>query len=222
MTDVVINVRGEHRMLVAAELGVAQVAVRFDGPSRAEVVENAQQLGAVIQDELRAAAASGAITKWNSERVSVWADRPWNDKGKQLPLVHHASIQLVSEWQDFSALSEWVSRASERDGVAIAGIGWKLTADVERDTEKAVAQGAVQVAIDRATAYAEALGLATVQAQQIADVGMMSREMMMKAPAPMMMASARGAMADSATPSFTLEPEEIEVSATVEARFVAS
>lgn len=222
MTDVVINVRGEHRMLVAAELGVAQVAVRFDGPSRAEVVENAQQLGAVIQDELRAAAASGAITKWNSERVSVWADRPWNDKGKQLPLVHHASIQLVSEWQDFSALSEWVSRASERDGVAIAGIGWKLTSDVERDTEKAVAQGAVQVAIDRATAYAEALGLATVQAQQIADVGMMSREMMMKAPAPMMMASARGAMADSATPSFTLEPEEIEVSATVEARFVAS
>ncbi|MGF3054099.1 SIMPL domain-containing protein [Microbacterium sp. YY-03] len=221
MTDVVINVRGEHHMMVAAELGVARVAVRFDGPTRAEVVEKAQRLGAEIQDELRAAEASGAITKWSNERLSVWADRPWNDKGKQLPLVHHASVQLVSEWKDFSALSEWISRASERDGVTIGGIGWGLTKEVESATEKTVAQGAVQVAIDRATAYAEALGLKNVQAQQIADVGMMSREMMMKGPAPVMMASARGAMADSA-PAFELEPEEIEVSATVEARFIAN
>ena len=220
MPDVVITVRGEHHLLVPAELGVAHVVVRFDGPTRGDVVDQAQRLAVVIQEELRAAEGSGSITKWNSERLSVWADRPWNDKGKQLPLVHHASVQLVSEWTDFSALSEWISRASERDGVAIGGLGWKLTPQVEHDTEKAVAQGAVQVAIDRATAYADALGLTNVQAQQIADVGMMSREMSMKAPAPMMMA--RGAMADAAAPSFALEPEEIEISATVEARFIAN
>ncbi len=220
MTDVVITVRGENQVLVAAEIGVAQVAVRFDGATRAEVVEQAQRLAAEIQQELIAAETSGAITKWSSERLSVWADRPWNDKGEQLPLVHHASIQSVSEWKDFSALSEWISRASEREGVAVDGVNWKLTRETERATENAVAQGAIQVAIDRASAYATALGLANVQAQQIADVGMLSNQSNMKA--PMMMA--RGASADrlGGAPSFALEPEEIEVSATVEARFVAN
>lgn len=219
MTDVVITVRGEHQALVAAELGVARVSVRLDGPERAGVVARAQEIAADLQQELAAAETEGAITKWNSERVSVWADRPWNDKGKQLPLVHHASVQLVAEFKDFSALSEWISRASEREGVAVDAITWTLTKQTERATENAVAQGAVQVAIDRATAYASALGLANVQAVQIADVGMLSHEAAMKA--PMMMQ--RGAAADMAgAPNFQLEPDEIEVSATVEARFHAN
>lgn len=219
MTDVVITVRGEHQALVAAEIGVARIAVRFDGPARATVVEQAQRLAAEIHEELSAAQEKGAIRKWSSERLSVWADRPWNDKGEQLPLVHHASIQSVSEWSDFTALSEWISRVSERDGVAVDGISWKLTRETERTTENAVAQGAVQVAIDRATAYANALRLKNVHAQQIADVGMLGHEMAMKAPIMM----ARGMAADSVgAPAFELEPEEIVVSATVEARFIAN
>lgn len=218
MADVTITVRGEHDTTVAAELGVARVAVRLDGADRTDVVSRTQQLAATLQSELKAAQDAGSVSKWHSERLSVWADRPWNNEGKQLDLVHHASVTTTSEWTDFAALSEWISQVSEREGVSVDGISWSLTRDTARTTESLVAQQAIQVAVDRATAYAQALGLSNVQAAQIADAGLLS------APesAPHMKADMMMARAGGGAPSFELEPNEIAVSATVEARFIAN
>lgn len=219
MTDVVITVRGEHQQSVGAELAVARVAVRLDGADRSEVVTRASSIAHDLQEELKAAENAGTISKWNSERVSIWADRPWNNEGKQLDLVHHASVSTTSEWTDFSALSEWISAVSEREGVTVDGISWQLTKETASSAEREVAQRAIQVAVDRATAYAQALGLANVTATQVADVGLLgTNEVAMKA-MPMM---SRGHADMAGGASFELEPNEIEVSATVEARFAAN
>lgn len=218
MTDVVITVRGEHSRQVPAELGVAQVSVRVDGPDRSEVLYQAQALASALQTELRAAEAMSSLSQWNSQRLSVWADRPWNNEGKQLDLVHHASVSTTSQWTDFSALSEWVSRVSEREGVAIDDISWRLTTETANKAEGEVAQSAIKVAVTRATSYATALGLSEVKATQIADAGMLASE---SQPSPRMHMADMAMKGRAGGASFELEPDEITVSATVEARFIA-
>ncbi|WP_040165086.1 SIMPL domain-containing protein [Microbacterium gorillae] len=220
MTDVVITVRGEHEARIPAELGIANVSARVDGPDRAEVVASATRLAAQLREEIAGAAATGAVSEHSSERLSVWSNRPWSDKGKQQPLVHNAVISTRSEWTDFSALSEWIGSVSEREGITVDGVSWRLSEATDKEQEAAVAQHAVAVAVARAQAYADALGLGTVQALEVADAGLLgdtkggsSDEM----PRMAMMAGGHGG-----NDSLALEPQPIRVSATVEARFRAS
>lgn len=221
MSEVTITVRGSHEDRIPAELAIAEVAVRLDGPDRASVLADAVAIAQRLKDELSAAQTAGAVARWSSDRVSVWSNRPWSNDGAQLPLVHHASIGTRSEFTDFSALSEWIAAVSEREGVVVDGVRWELTPATARATEAAVAQGAVSVAVERARAYASALDLHTVRAVEIADTGLLrTSDAPERAAAPMMMA--RSASAGSATPALELEPRPITVSATVEARFAAS
>ncbi len=220
MSDVVISVRGEHETRVPAELGVATVSVRLDGPDRAAVFAQASTLAERLVAELADAQQRGTVAQWSSERVSVWSDRPWSQDGTQLPLVHHAAMSTRSEFTDFAALSEWITAVSEREGVAVDGISWELTPATARTTESEVAQAAVGVAMQRATAYAAALGLSSVRPSEIADAGLLK-----SAEAAMgKQAVAMRAFADSAGGGggLQLEPRPIRVAATVEARFLAS
>ena len=220
MSDVVISVRGEHETRVPAELGVATVSVRLDGADRAAVFAQASTLAERLIAELSDAQQRGTVAQWSSERVSVWSDRPWSQDGAQLPLVHHASMSTRSEFTDFAALSEWITAVSEREGVAVDGISWELTPATARITESEVAQAAVGVAMQRATAYAAALGLESVHPSEIADAGLLNA-----AEASMgKQGMAMRAFADSSGGGggLQLEPRPIRVAATVEARFLAS
>lgn len=219
MSDVIITVRGEHHTEVAAEIAVANVAVRLDGDDRSDVFARASALADALREELRQYESAGAVERFSSERVSIWADRPWSQTGEQLPLVHHASVGTRAEFRDFGALSEWVSAVSAREGLAVDGIEWRLTDSTERATGAAVAEGAVQVAVDRASAYAKALGLGAVTPLEIADVGLLSAQPTTEAAAPKMM---RAMASDAAGGSgIEFEPRTIVVSSAVEARFVA-
>ena len=136
-----------------------------------------------------------ASSEWSSQRVSVWANRPWNNEGKQLALVHYASVEITATFTDFAALSWWVSDVAERDGVQVDGVTWRLTPATAKATEAEVAAQAVKVAVDRATAYAGAIGLATVTPLEIADLGLLTHRPETPSPAPKMMrAMAMGAM----------------------------
>lgn len=220
MADVIISVRGEHDTRVPAELGVVTVAVRIDGANREQVLSKAQSLAAQLNDELRAAEAAKHLATWSSDRLSVWSDRPWNQDGKQLPLVHHAVVTTRSEFTDFAALSEWVAQVSTREGVTIDNLTWQLTRETARTVESEVAQGAVQVAVERARAYAAALGLTTVTAVEIADTGLLHGNVEPEAFA--MKTMMRGAADSAGSGAIELEPGKIRISSTVEARFAAS
>lgn len=221
MSDVIITVRGEHSTRATAEIGVAVVSARLDGPDRGVVVGAVTAEARRIADELAGYADAKAVSTWSTDRVSVWSDRPWNQDGRQLPLVYHATVTARAEFSDFTALSDWLGALADRDGVSVDSLTWDLTPTSRTRVEAEVAQGAVGVAVARAHAYASAIDLHRVSPVQIADAGMLQSdepEFAAKG-GPMMM---RAMSADAAGGGLSLEPRDITVSATVEARFTAS
>ena len=222
MSEVTITVRGEHETRVLPEEAVAHLSVRAEGPERGAVVERIAALAAPLREELTTRKDAGGVTDWSSQRVSVWANRPWNNEGKQLALVHYASVEITATFTDFAALSWWISDVAERDGVQVDNVTWRLTPATAKSMEADVAAQAVQVAVDRATAYASAIGLAALTPLEIADLGLLTDASPGPAPAPKMMrAVAMGAMDSGGAPAVELQPEDIVVTAAVEARFSA-
>ena len=223
MSEVIITVRGEHETRVTPEEGVAHLSVKAEGPERGAVVERMAALAMPLRDDLSARKDQGTVADWSSQRTTVWANRPWNNEGKQLALVHYASVEITAVFTDFASLSWWVSDVAERDGVQVDGVTWRLTPATTKAIEADVATQAVRVAVDRATAYAGAIGLSTVTPLEIADLGLLTHSAPEAgaAPAPKLMrAMAMGAM-DAGAPAVQFQPEDIVVSAGVEARFTA-
>ncbi|MEV7631078.1 SIMPL domain-containing protein [Microbacterium sp. NPDC089318] len=216
MSEVIITVRGEHELRVAPERATVHLSVALEGPVRAEVVERALAAAAPVREGIEARSIAGSITDWTSQRMSVYAERPWNSEGKKLAPVYRASIDFTATFSDFSEMSIWVTEISADDGLSIGSVDWHLTPETEREVEREVATQAVGVAVSRAQAYAEALGLQNVTPREISDRGLMSTESAAFKPVAM-----RGMAMDSA-PAMEFQGEEITVSATVEGRFSAS
>lgn len=216
MSEVIITVRGEHELRVAPERATVRLSVAFDGPDRADAVERTLAAAEPVRTGLEARRSSTAVTEWTSQRLSVYADRPWNSDGRRLAPVYRASIDFTGTFADFSELSVWVTELTAQDGVSIGAIDWHLTPETEAEVEREVATRAVGVAVSRARAYAEALGLTTVTPLEIADRGLISEG----APVmPKAMMARSAAIAMDSGPSLEFQGEEITVSATVEGRF---
>jgi uncharacterized protein len=223
MNDVVISVRGEHEIRRAPEEAVAHLTIRAEGPERGAVVERISALTEPVRDDLIARKEAGGVAEWSSQRVSVWSDRPWNAEGKRLAPVHYASVEVTATFTDFAALSWWVGDVAEREGVQIGGVDWRLSPATRVQTEREAATEAVHVAVWRAEAYAAALGLSSVTALEVADLGLLSRDSAESGQPPMFKGMRAAAFASDAAggPALQFEPEDIAVSAAVEARFVA-
>jgi uncharacterized protein YggE len=222
MSEVTITVRGEHEARIAPEEAVARLSVRAEGPERGAVVERIAALAAPLRDDLASRKDAGGLTDWSSQRVSIWASRPWNNEGKQLALVHYASVEITATFTDFAALSWWLSDVAERDGVQVDDVTWRLTPATAKSAEADVAAQAVTVAVGRATAYASAIGLTSVTPVEIADLGLLTDASAGPPPAPKMMrAMAMSAMDSGGAPAVEMQPADIVVTAAVEARFVA-
>lgn len=219
MSEVIITVRGEHETRLAPEEAVVSVSVRRDGPDRGAVVEQVAALAGPLREDLTAQAADGAVREWSSGQMSVWAHRPWNEQGAQLPLVHTAAVEIAATFADLAALSGWLTRTAEIDGVHVDGVQWRLTRETAAATRTEVAAAAVRDAVERATAYAAALGRTAVTALEIADVGLLSQP---DAGRPEMLRMAKASFAaDAGGPTLELRPADVVVTAAVEARFVA-
>jgi uncharacterized protein YggE len=223
MSEVVITVRGEHETRIAPERAVAHLTIRAEGPERGAVVERMAAFSEPVRDDLASRKIAGTVTEWTSQRVAVWSERPWNPEGKRLAPVHYATVDFGATFTDFAALSWWAGEVAEREGVQLTWIDWQLTPETRTTTERDVASGAVGVAVARATAYAAALGLSTVTPLEIADLGLLTRgDSAESGPAPrMMMAKASFAADAGGGPAVQLQPEEIVLTAAVEARFRA-
>lgn len=217
MSEVIITVRGEHELRVAPERATVNLSVALDGPEREEVVRRTLALAEPVREGIVSRERAGSVTAWTSQRLSVYAERPWNADGRRLAPVYRANVDFSATFSDISEMSIWVTELSADDGVTIGGVDWHLTPETEREVEREVATQAVGVAVSRAEAYADALGLRTITPLEIADRGLISSE------TPAFKAAAmRSAVAFDAAPSMEFQGEEITVSATVEGRFSAS
>ncbi|MFB7250455.1 SIMPL domain-containing protein [Microbacterium sp. NPDC056234] len=220
MSDVIITVRGQSEAHIAPERATIRLSVRAEGADRAAVVDQVLRLAEPLRTGLAERSDAGTVHDWASQRLSVRAERPWSSEGKRLSPVYYAAVDFTATFTEASELSIWVSDVSAWDGVEMGWIDWHLTPETRARVEREVAADAVGVAVARAEAYAGALGRSTVIPLEIADVGLISSGQQ----APQLTAlKARGAAfaaADSG-PSMEYEPDEIVVSATVEARFSA-
>ncbi|WP_029263597.1 MULTISPECIES: SIMPL domain-containing protein [unclassified Microbacterium] len=220
MSEVTVTVRGEHEARVAPERATIRVSVRAEGSERTTVVEHVMRLAEPVRGSITERAEECSVVDWTSKRLSVRAERPWNNDGKRLAPVYYASIDFTATFAEASELSIWVSDISPWDGVEVGWVDWHLTRVTRTQIEREVAAEAVSVAVTRAKAYAGALGLDEVTPLEIADVGLISSGQPMPG-APMMKARGGVAFAADAAPAMEYEPEEIVISATVEARFLA-
>lgn len=220
MSEVTITVRGENEARVAPERATIRVTVRADGSQRTTVVDRVLRLAEPVRASITERADAGTVDEWTSKRLSVRAERPWNNDGKRLAPVYYANVDFTATFLEASELSQWVSDISAWEGVEIGWVDWHLTPESRARVEREVAASAVGVAVTRARAYAGALGLENVEAREIADMGLISKAPAMPIPQAVAMRGAAFA-ADSAAPAMEYEPEDIVISATVEGRFIA-
>ena len=228
MTDTIITVQGEYSAWYPAERATVSASVNTDGPKRDAVFARAVDAA----DALRNLIASihdkekGPITWWSSDSVRVWSDRPWNNEGKQLPLVYHAAVDFTAKFKDFEALSRWVESAAGIDAVTVGSIGWDLTDATRTSATVEVRSRAVKDAVAKASVYAQSIGLGSVKAIALADPGMLGDPSGGNGggPQPVFARGAMKAQFDSAGggAQLALKPEEIAVASVVDARFIAT
>ncbi|MGV0718304.1 SIMPL domain-containing protein [Mycolicibacterium sp. XJ662] len=219
-----ITVRGAFEESQPPERGTVHASISYSGPSMEPVYTRVAGDLDVVQvsvAELKEG-DDAAVTWWSAERLRTWSTRPWNQDGEQLPLVHHASVNIQVRFRDFDALSSWVGEhVTNTEGFRVTNIAWGLTRARRDELVRQVRERAVHDAVDRARLYADALGLGAISPVAIADPGMLSGDPHSGGgggqPHAVMAAAPRQA---AHGPDVELVPADIKVTASVDARFL--
>lgn len=216
------TVQGRFSAFRTPERGTVKATIGLEGPALAPVYEQVVRSLEAVSQSISGLHRpdAGPVTWWSTQQVRTWANRPWNNEGKQLPLVHRARVGVSVKFSDFAELSRWVGQHVEHTrGFSLDGVEWALTAKRQVELQREVRTAAVQDAVARAQAYADALGLGPVTPVAVADAGMLSSGI-----GPSTMAAAaymRGSAGGGGGNEIGLLPEDIEVKAEVDARFVS-
>ncbi|WP_059021100.1 SIMPL domain-containing protein [Mycobacterium sp. M26] len=219
MSDVEIHVRGAHSVTVPPERGTVHVTLALEGPAPEPVFRAVSSSLAEVKATLEARhhPDQGPVTRYSVDQVRMGSHRPWHKDGKKLPLVHSASVTVEATFADFDALAAWVASAAGVEGLSISYLDWELTDSRRLALERATRQHAVQDARRRAQDYADALELGAVTVRSVSDPGLNR-----PAPAPRAAMLAQAAPPGGGAEEFALRPQDVEVSAEVEATFVVA
>jgi hypothetical protein len=216
-----ITVRGSFSAFQAPERATVHATIASEGPAMEAVYDwVARGLEAVKASVTPLRTGDhGPVTWWSAEQLRTWSTRPWNKDGVQLPLVHHASVGVEVKFRDFSTLSRWVGQhVANSDGFRVDRVEWTLTSKRHAELQRQVRTRAVEDAVIRAQQYADALGLGKIRPIAIADAGMLGANLHPESRDGI--ALMRAGAAPAGGPDIELVPEDIEVSAVVDARFV--
>jgi uncharacterized protein YggE len=215
-TTIAVTGRAEER--IAPELGAVTLSVGGSGAAREHVYGRTSAAHERLLAEVRELEASGALATWSAGQLRVWSYRPWNNEGRQLPVVHQASADVEVVFTDLSRIGEWVGEAAGSDEITIGGIDWRLTEATRRRVQETAQRAAVADAVTKAQVYAAALGLGAPAPVELADQGLLAVHPGPPMPKAMMMR----AVADvgGAAPT-EFAPQELVIEAAVDARFTA-
>lgn len=168
---VVISVRGDAFAEAPAERATVGVGVGFDGADRHDVREKSTAALGECIDSIASLhdPAAGPVVAWTADDVQVWADRPWNAEGAQLPLVYHSRATVTVTFNDVPRMSLWLEEIAGREGVSVGGVSWTVTDVTRRELEARAQRDAVTHALDKATVYAASLGLGSVTPRELSE-----------------------------------------------------
>nr|WP_123027713.1 SIMPL domain-containing protein [Mycolicibacterium stellerae] len=216
-----ITVRGTFSAFQSPERGTVHATIAYEGPAMEPVYDR-------VARDLEAVKASvtplktgdhGPVTWWSAQQLRTWSNRPWNKDGIQLPLVHYARVGIEVKFRDFSSLSRWVGQhVTNTEGFKISHVEWTLTSKRRTELQRQAHTRAVEDAVVRAQLYADALGLGKIAPVAIADAGMLGPNLHPERGGGA--AYMRVGAADGGGSDVELIPADIEVSATVDARFI--
>ena len=215
----VIAVRGNAEERIDPELGAVSLAVGVSGPERERALARTNEAHERLIAEVRELEASGALDTWSAGQLRVWSHRPWNNEGKQLPVVHQTSADIEVVFTDLERLGEWVSAVSLGESVALGGIDWRLTDATRKRTEEAAQRAAVADAVAKAAIYASALGLGSPSPVELADTGLLTVQPVPPGGGERMFAMRAAADTSGGGAQFT--PAKLVIAASVDARFSA-
>ena len=210
-----IVVRGHARDSYPPERALLSLSIDFSGSNRETVYTDAIGVQGRIVESLNSLEARGAVSTWHSESVHVWSYRPVDAKGKPRELLYVTKIRVTTEFVDFDELNSFIDEWATVEGVDVAGVRWDVTREGRAEHERELRRRAVDDAVAKAQAYADAVGRGEVRAVQLADPDMLS-----SGPERMARVTFAGAPADA--PTLELRPEDIDIAVSVDARFVAS
>ena len=222
MAEVGITVQGSHRAFRRPERATVRLNVGLEGPTAEQVFAATVASSEQVTETIKALhdPQRGPVTWWSSAQIRTWAKRPWNKDGKQLPLVHHSRVAVDAKFSDFARLSAFLSQMADVRGVSVLGVDWALTEQHRLALVREVRQAAVRDAHAKAQEYADALGLGSVRPVAIADAGMLGEGIAPANAAPAAFSrGAPGGVGDDG--GLDLTPQDVEVAAQVDTRFVA-
>lgn len=224
MSETVITVQGRFSGFYLPERATLTLAVGFDGPDRdivfGQTTASSEDVRARITSLLDK--KTGPITSFSNDSVQVWSDRPWNQDGLTLDPVFHARLGFVVKFSDFSELAAFIEEVATTSGVKVGALQWELTETMRSAAIAEVRSRAVKDAVVKATIYAQSIGLGQVKAVAIADEGMLGGVGTAASAHPIMKEMRMASAADQASAPLSLTPEELEIQAVVDARFVAN
>jgi len=224
MSETVITVQGRFSAYYPPERASLFLIAHLEGPNRDVVFSETNESADLVRGRITGAHDShtGPITWFSSDNVQIWSEKPWNQNGVQLEPVHHAQIGFTVKFNDFVHLARFVEDVVPIPGVTVKNIEWALTDTSRLGALAEVRSRAVKDAVSKASVYAQSIGLGTVRAVALADEGMLSD----LSPRSSRGASASGmrlaGAAEQAGPELSLKPEDIEIEAVVDARFLAT
>ena len=223
MPETTITVQGRFSAFYPAERATVAVTVGLQGPKRDPVFAATTTSAESVKQRIVAlhSPTDGPVTWWSSESIQVWTSRPHNQDGKIMPEVFHARVGFSVKFSDFGAMSRWIESVVTVDGVAVSGISWDLTEARKTAATAEVRSRAVKDAATKAAVYASAIGLGSVSAVAISDPGMLGDNVNASGGIGPV-AYSRAAAPPSGGPALSFTPEDIEISTTVDCRFVAS
>lgn len=226
MTAVVVSVQGSAEEYLAPERAVVSLQVGLEGRDKAAVIAGTQRGADRVTAEIVALhdPVGGPVTWYSRSGMANSSHRPWNEQGKQLPLVYTAWVRLEVKFADFEALAGWVDRVIALEGVRLQEIDWRLTESTERRASARVRRAAVVAARDKAQAYADSLDLGPVTPVALADVGMLGDRRASGELAGTAVAARRGLgfAKEGGTDVPAMVPEDVRISAAVDATFTTA
>lgn len=218
-----ITVSGHASDQFAPERAHVSLSVVSQGPDREAAVNAVATSHTRLSGELTHLAEDDSVSEWSSGSVSTYSYRPRNNDGEELAVVQVTNVALAATFADLSALSPAIDRWLRDPLISVRHIRWSLTEPNRRAHEADIRRTAVEHAVEKAQAYADALGAGQVEAVEIADTGMLPSEGSAGGPAVYAGAPAGFARTGSAAPdAVELRPQDIHLSVSVDARFTAA
>lgn len=209
-----ISVAGQSSITLPAECVIVSVTLGFTGDDRAVVMRDTAALADAVRAKLDAVVADEGGSDARLTGLRTWTKIRYDDKGRPQSPQHVAEVRGSVRVKDLSRVAGFLGDLSSTDGVQIGSLDWRLYDETLASRKPEVLAGAYANAVERAEWIAKAAGKRVLEVTSIEDGGAVSY-----AQPRMRMAAAMAY--DESAPAFDLDPEDVEVSASLNVRFEA-